>query len=395
MYFIEDSKQIYKGDVDVTSSVAIVTSFADAPTANEVEGKFYINATTLEVRIKNGDAWVILSPGYINNLADFKASGNGGKFATITAIKDFVDEQIGGGTAFVRDIEFDDESGELKLDKGAATTTDVELTGVAHTPTYADLTITIPVYGQDDVVINLPKDNFVRSGRYEAEYDLPDGTKGPAIVLVVNDGTQGEDKEVVIPAASLVDIYTGGNTNNIHVSVADDKTITADVVIDPAVGNALSTSAAGLMVDVSDKANKLTGSTENDILVADADGDIKDSGFSVKSTGTLASTDTTAVPVASLVVSAINTAIGTVNDTIATITNDDHTGRLDVLEDTVDSIDETILGEGNADEVIISTDAGIVRSGKSIGGATLAATPNEDTLATEAAVADAISWKTL
>lgn len=54
------------------------------------------------------------------------------------------------------------------------------------------------------------------------------------------------------------------------------------------------------------------------------------------------------------------------------------------------------LGTGEADVLITSTaDGGIQRTSTKIGGATLAGTPNANTVATEAAVSDAISWKTL
>lgn len=54
------------------------------------------------------------------------------------------------------------------------------------------------------------------------------------------------------------------------------------------------------------------------------------------------------------------------------------------------------LGNGEADVLITSTaDGGIQRTSTKIGGATLAGTPDANTVATEAAVSDAISWKTL
>lgn len=54
----------------------------------------------------------------------------------------------------------------------------------------------------------------------------------------------------------------------------------------------------------------------------------------------------------------------------------------------------SFLGEGNADEIILSTaEGGIKRSSKTIGGDTLTGDSNK--LATEKAVVDAISWSTL
>lgn len=376
LYFLEDIKKIYKGDVDVTESVKVVDTFEETPSADIVAGKLYINATTFETRIKNGDAWTIMSPGYISTEEQFSNEENASKLATIGATKAYITKQIAditGGTAFVKDVTWSAEDGVLKVDKGDATPASVELTGVSHDVVYdkANLKLTIPVYGSEDVVINIPKDNFIRSGRYESEYDLPDGSKGPAMVLVVDDetdDTDGNTKEVVIPAADLVDVYTGGTSENIKVTISDGNVVSATVIIDPASGNALVSGPNGLMVDISTKADKLTADAAGHVVVAGADGDIADSGMTIKSEGEMGES-ATEIPVASVIAAAIAAAVKNVQD--------------------------TLVGEGNADEIIISTETGVVRSGKKIGGGTLSETADANTLATEAAVMDAISWKTL
>ena len=43
----------------------------------------------------------------------------------------------------------------------------------------------------------------------------------------------------------------------------------------------------------------------------------------------------------------------------------------------------------------LTAEGGIKDSGKSIGGSTLSKSPNSNTLATEAAIADALSWKNI
>ena len=401
LYFVEDAKKIYKGEVDMTEAVRVVDAFAEAPGADIVEGKLYINATTFEVRIKNGDALVVMSPGYITAGDDFNAE-NGSKFATIAATMAYITEQIAaitGGTAFVKDVTW--ENDKLMIDSGAEEAKAVELTGVAHAPVYSkeDLKLTIPVYGQEDIVVDIPKDNFIRDGRYEAEYQLPNGEMGEAIVLVVDNesaDSDGDVKEIVIPAAALVHDHTGGTTTSIKVAVSDGNEITADIIIDPVAGNALVLTEAGLKVDISGKADKLAEAVEGNVFVQTADGNLADSGVSIKKSGEMGES-ATEVPVASLIAAAIAAAVKTAQDSIQekldAITNEDGTGRLDLLEDKVDGIKESIIGEGEAGKVVVSTASGIERSAAAIGGATLSESADANTLATEAAVLDAMSWK--
>lgn len=401
LYFIEDAKKIYKGTIDMTEAIRVVDSFADTPGADIAEGKLYVNATTFEVRFKNGSNWVVLSPGYITAGDDF-TSENGSKFATISATMAYITKAIAditGGTAFVKDVTWED--GVLLVDKGEEAPAEVELTGVAHDLVYnkEGLKLTIPVYGQEDIVVDIPKDNFVRDGRYEAEYDLPDGSKGAAIVLVIDNEDSDSDqttKEIVIPATGLIDEYTGGDTDTVKVTVSEGNEITATVVIDPVAGNALVATASGLKVDISGKADKIANATAGNVVVADEYGNIADGSVSIKKSGDMGDSDTV-VPVASLIAAAIASAVKTAQDNLQAqideITNEEGTGRLDVLEEKVDNISDSIVGEGNANEVIVSTANGIARSGKTVGGETLAETADANTVATEAAVVDALSWK--
>lgn len=403
LYFVEDAKKIYKGTVDVTEAIKVVAAFDEVPGADIVEGKLYFNATTFEVRVKNGNAWATMLPGTITAGDDFKDE-NGDKLATIAATKAFIMKEINaitGGTAFVTGLEWKD--GKLFVDNNDGEPDPIVFEGVAHDPTYdaATLKLTIPVYGKEDVVINIPKDNFVRSGRYEKDYDLGDGTTGPAIVLVVNDGTGAAGSEVVIPAASLVDIYKGGNTNSAKVTISEDNVVVAEVVVDPKAGNAIIAGEAGLYVDLSGKADKLTAEAAGHILVADAAGNLADGGLTLRKEGAMGDS-ATEVPVASLIAAAITAAVNASQQVILQRV-EQLEGRVDALTERVDNIVDNIVGEGNADEVVVSTEAGIVRSGKKIGGAALAANPDANTLATEkgvktavdSAVTDAMSWKSL
>ena len=412
LYFLTDAKKIMKGDIDVTENIVVVTNFdgsaGGVAVENAFEGKFYINVTTFECRIKSGAAWVVMSPGYITDGTNFAQSGNEGKFATIAAIKAYITEQIAGitgGTAFVKGVTWDSTNHALLVDKGGEAPTSVALSGMAYTPTWdaGTLKLTIPVVGGNDVVINFPKDNFVRSGRYEADY--PVGS-GPAIVLVVNGGSGTDDQEVVIPAASLVDVYTGEASNDITVTVGEDHKITATVKIDPAEGNALVSSVSGLKVDISGKADKLA-SAAGKVLIGSADGNIANGGVTLKTTGEMG-TSATEVPVASLIAAAITAAVSAAQGTLQGAINA-VSGRVDTAESDIEELQTTVsgfqtslanyiasMGAGNADEIVLSTaTGGIKRSAKKIGGATLAASPDANTVATEAAVSAAFSWQAL
>lgn len=379
LYFVEDAKRIYKGNVDVTESLKVVTSFDTTPGDDIVEGKLYVNASTFEVRIKNGSDWVILTPGYISTESQF-VEANSGKLATIGATKAYITtaiSKITNGTAFVKGITFDKATGKLMVDKGDTTATGVELTGIAHDPTYdsTQLKLTIPVIGGDDVVVNIPKDKFVTAGTYNAETQN--------IELTID----GQDEKVLIPAAALVDTYTADNTGkNIKVTVTDDNKISASLTLDPTSGNALTyTENKGFMVDISGKMDTYGVGTASEIVVSDAEGKtISRTGKTIlsdDSEGTISlGTSSTAIPVASVIARAITSAVNAAKS---------------ALEATINTKADKLTA-GNADEVLLSTaDGNYARSGKTIGGATLADTPNSTTLATEAAVLDVVSWKEL
>lgn len=417
LYFLTDAKKIMKGDIDVTENIVVVTNFdgsaGGVAVENAFEGKFYINVTTFECRIKSGAAWVVMSPGYITDGTNFAQSGNEGKFATIAAIKAYITEQIAGitgGTAFVKGVTWDMASHSLQIDKGGEAPTAVALSGMAYKPTYdaGALKLTIPVVGDDDVVINIPKDNFVRSGRYEEDYTLPNppGGTGPAIVLVVNDGAGGGDKEVVIPAASLVETVTGGTTDTMTITVSENNAITGTVKVDPAEGNALVSSASGLKVDISGKADKVPAASGH-VLVGAADGGIADGAVTLKTSGEMGSS-ASEIPAASLIAAAITAAVSAAQGTLQGAINA-VSGRVDTAESDIEELQTTVsgfqtslanyiasMGAGNADEIVLSTaTGGIKRSAKKIGGATLAASPDANTVATEAAVSAAFSWQAL
>lgn len=335
VYFLTDVGKIFKGATDVTASVELVGAFGDA--ANAVIGKIYVgpapSATDAgyEIRIKSGTSWATINPGYYTDGANW-ASANSSKFATIGLIKKGITEAI---NALSLNAVFDTSAGTIKVGEGQSAT----LTGVAHGITYDStaLKITVPQYGSEDLVINIPKDKFVTSGQYYEDYPVDTPTQHKVIVLTID----GQEAPVIIPAEALVNIYTADNTNkDVVLTVSDDNKISAAVKIDPETGNALKTSANGLVVDISGKMDKIADATGSKIVISNADGSVVESSKSVDDF--------------------VNKVVGTANNI-----------------------------------VIFGDDGAILDSGVKAGGASLSETHDANTLATESAVAESLAWNEL
>lgn len=124
------------------------------------------------------------------------------------------------------DATFDNANGTVKVGSGNPAT----LTNVAHGITYDStaLKITIPQYGSSDLVINIPKDKFVTAGKYYEAYPEPPATATHHKVIVLTIDNQTEP--VIIPAESLVNVYTADNTGkNVEITISDDYKISANI----------------------------------------------------------------------------------------------------------------------------------------------------------------------
>lgn len=124
------------------------------------------------------------------------------------------------------DATFDNANGNIKVGSGNPAT----LTNVAHGITYDStaLKITIPQYGSSDLVINIPKDKFVTAGKYYEAYPEPPATATHHKVIVLTIDNQTEP--VIIPAESLVNVYTADNTGkNVEIAISDDYKISANI----------------------------------------------------------------------------------------------------------------------------------------------------------------------
>lgn len=335
LYFITDSGKIFKGDTDLTKSVARVTAFPEATAA--IPNVLYVNAAPAgensgcELRVSDGTQWTVINPGYYTDGGNW-AAADSTKFATIGLIKKGIQAAIEGiSLATV----FTVETGTVKVGSGEGAV----LTGVAHGATYdaSTLTLTIPQYGQDDLVVNIPKDKFVKSGAYYEDWPTDAPTQHKVIVLEVEQGDP-----VVIPAASLVDVYTADNEGkNVQVTISDDNKVSAMITLDPDANNALKyTAGKGFIVNISGKMDKIADATGGKLVVSAADGSVAESTASI-----------------------------------------------------ADFVSKVVGVENNL--VAFGANGAIKDSAKKVGGEKLSDTPAADTVATEAAVADAFSWSTM
>ena len=412
LYFLSDTHEIYKGDVPFTEAVVFVddsTGGFDTTLAgitNPARNRIYMSQTTMEGRAYNGTAWKT-----VIRAVDTAVTEDSENLITSGAVQAYVEEQIAavtGGTGFVKSIAYDQGTKTLSVTGGEGANS-LQLAGLGVSLNYNAETgalqlkdVTGAVLGSD---VNLDLERFVSAATYDAtkkqiilafttvtsidtgtSYTYPDGmpadpTEGKACKAgdtwyVYTDSAwtpidEGETP-LVISVGDLVDTYTAANTNSITMTVSSNQ-FSADVKIDSTKGqNLLTVSENGLYVapvDLSTYMALVDSATENNLAAFDAAGQVKDAGVKVGST-TLAGT-------AGLLATeqAVQAAITALQTT---------------LQSAIDGKIAKVASATANNVPTLTADGSIQDSGKAIGGATLAGTPNANTLATEAAVKAAI-----
>lgn len=223
LYFLTDTKQLYKGADLYCKSFETVSTL---PTSG-AEGVLYVVSNTKKLYTWNGSSFVEALDAFVQ--IDASVSETGANAVSGKAVYDFVASEIaaltgGSSNAFVTSIVTDNENlGSLTVTKGTeSNTVAVKLDGLAKTPQYdADTRkFTFPVVNGTDVVVELGKDMVVKKGEYD--------TENQEIVLTLTD-----DTTVKIPAGDLVDIYTASadTTGAAQITIANNK-VKAAVLVD-------------------------------------------------------------------------------------------------------------------------------------------------------------------
>ena len=253
LYFCTDNGKLFKGTVDFTNSFIPGQSSATPTAANAVPGKIYYETDTKKFKTLIGNALV-----EIGNPIDAVGSNT-----TTTITSTSTDDQVPssknvwlygqqikseaiGGSNVVKTIANDSTTDAgIIVTKGDDTTSSVVVSGVVTTPTWnsTSLTLTLPVAGGSDVVVNIPKDIFLESGYYD--------TTTKKIVLVLNDS---EHSQIEFSVEDLIPIYVAKDTSTVDMTVALNSTtgqyeISADVNISADTDNAITLEADGIFVD--------------------------------------------------------------------------------------------------------------------------------------------------
>ena len=226
LYFLNDTKQIYKGSELYSKAFEVVSVL---PTTG-VTGVLYVETSTKKLHTWNGSAFVEALDAFVT--IDGAVAEGGANAVSGKAVYEFVAGEIakltGGSTnAFVTSIIEDNTAvGQFKVQKGTdePTVVKVSLNGLAQAPSYdaEARKFTFPVIGGDAVEVNLGKDLVVKSGSYD--------TANQEIVLTLVD-----DTTIKIPVGDLVDIYTASadETGAVKVTIANNE-VKAAVVVDGA-----------------------------------------------------------------------------------------------------------------------------------------------------------------
>lgn len=351
LFFLSDTKQIYRGTENFTESVILYTELPKTPAV----GKLYIDSSTLEGKMYNGTDWTtVIQPVQASLTSTDTAKPVSGK-----AVADYVKTQIEavtGSGEIVKAVTFDSETLKLKVAMADGTSKDVDISmaSLAGDLVYNKTTGKLQVKNLLGTTIgdgvDLDLERFVKSASYDSTTHK--------ITLVFNDAKN----PIEIDVKDLVDTYTAGeDTTTVHVDITGNA-VTASVKVSATEGNLIETKEDGLFVgapDVSAKANKVAKATVGHVATLTTDGDIADGAVALADLATTAN-------------------VNTIKDT---------------LQGNIDGKMAKVAAAA-ADQIIIAgADGDAAASGKKIGGEAFAATPDAVTVATEKGVASYVAEK--
>lgn len=349
LFYLSDTGEIYRGTQSFSESVILYT---EEPAIKAV-GKLYVNSTTLEGKVWTGSAWKVVVQAAATTLsATDTMQPVSGK-----AVSDFVQQQIANVTGsgdLVASVGYTAASNTLTATMADGTSEDIALTNVAADLVYDKATGLLQVKNAQGTTIgtgiNLDLERFVQSASYDHETGK--------ITLVFNEGDSLD-----IEIGDLVDTYTAANSDTIKMTVTGNQ-FTAEAIVSGDAGNLLQTKSNGLYVavDLSSYMVRDTDAVQSNLAMFDANGHAVDAG--VTAGGAALSGSSASVLATEAAVAAIRTA----------------------LQNSIDGKMNKVTAN-KAGEVLTATADGHAQvSGVKIGGATMSASPNAATLATEAGV---------
>lgn len=302
LYFLSDTKEIYRGDDLFTQSVIMYTG--ELPTAPAV-GQLYINETTLEGKTYTGTAWKTVIKAVADTVtADGTAPVSGKAVAAYVA--DALKAAAAEAQAAFKEVTYSKTTNKLTFTSNDGKTHEVEIDNLpvdlAFDKTGTEGTGKLQLKDKAGNVIgtgvDLDLERFVKSGEYDAE------TK--KITLYFDD--KKTDK-VEIDATALVDIYTGKATTTSTTTVSATNEISVDVKISDKTGNLLKSDAKGLYVDAVDQSAKMDKDADavaGNLAKFDADGNAVDAGLKAGGAALAETTDATTLATEKAVETAVS-----------------------------------------------------------------------------------------
>lgn len=366
LYFLTDTHEIYRGTVPFTDSVVLYTGSKPASPARK---KIYIDTTTLKGEVYTGTEWVTV----IKPIAD-TVTAEGTDPVSGKAVADYVASKISevtGSDTLVSNVTYDKGTVKLTVTKADGTSTPLVLEGLATQLAYDKNTGKLDIKDVNGTVlgtgINLDLERFVKGGSYD------ENTKTITLWFDDADSADASTDKIDIPVGDLVDTYTAESTATVQLTVTGNK-FTANVIASKAEGNLVELKDDGIYVAAStlDAYQKLVAdASTTKIPMLNAAGQIING--TMTAGGAAISESPNATTLATEL--AVNALITSTKATIDT-----------------ELAKKMALVNGAAENNVATfgTNGQVKDSGKSIGGATLASAPNENTLATEAAVKTAV-----
>lgn len=276
MYFLSDTREIYRGEQPFTESVVMYTG--SLPTAPAVAiNRLYINSATLEGWVYGGTTvgWINVIKAVSDEVQDVAGLPVSGKAVKAYVAAELAKSATAAGT--VSALSWDSANHILTVTKGDASSETITFEGLGVSLSYNAQTGALQLLDASGNLIgdsiNLDLERFVTSAEYDAD--------NKAIVLYFD---AEKTDSLNIPVGDLVDTYTAeASDNSMVLAVEAGNKITGKVKISTAAGNAITCDENGLYVapiDISGKMDKVEGAVEGNIAVLDANGQVVDSGKS-------------------------------------------------------------------------------------------------------------------
>ena len=272
MYFIKDTKEIFRGNESFSGSVNLYSGELGSIT-NPAANKLYVNSDTLKGSIYNGTSWVTV----IRPVSD-TVTEDGADPVSSKAVIEYVSnalEAFSTSEDTIKTVEWDSTDVSLTITKGDDSTQTIDFDGLGVSLSYNSETgaLTLLDRNGDQLgdAISLDLERFVKSGEYD--------TVNKNIVLYFD---EDKTEKVEIPVGDLIDTYTAEGDNAIELSVDSGNVIKGAIKISKTDGNKLEVKDDGLYVtptDISGKVDKVEGAVEGNIATLDADGNLVDSGM--------------------------------------------------------------------------------------------------------------------